>query len=305
MSRAKKGSSSARRESASNRRGGLIRWLVGPGLPVALLLVIAGIFGGAWRWAWLRVGPRELASKSYFLSPENVEITPRPKWISRDIRPQVFSDPSLEGPLSITDDHLLPRIRAAFALHPWVARVGVVRKYHPARVTVELVYRRPVCMVDVGGDLVPVDVEGMVLPSEDFSPVEPSRYPRLVGAENAPARRVGVAWADDRVLGGAEIAGELIDVWEKLGLNRIEAVQPPATGIRDAPTFNLLTRNETRIIWGHAPTSELAGGIPAKEKIARLERYFAEHGTLDGQPRSVILDLTRPASIQPAEANHL
>ena len=76
---------------------------------------------------------------------------------TKDICREVFRDASLDRPLSILDDGLVEKIRSAFALNPWVAKVNSVRKYHPARVKVDLVYRRPVCVVEIGTERHPVD----------------------------------------------------------------------------------------------------------------------------------------------------
>jgi len=78
-----------------------------------------------------------------------------PEWIHCDLRAEIFRSAALDGPLSIMDEDLAERIAVACALHPWVARVRSVRKYHPARVVVELDYRRPVLMVEVTGGLLP------------------------------------------------------------------------------------------------------------------------------------------------------
>jgi len=304
MSRAKnKKGNSPSRKNVAPPSGGLLRWIFGSGRPVVLLLAITGLFGGASYLAWQHVRKRVLSSESYWLPLENVEITPLPEWIHTDIRIQVFRDASLDRPLSITDDDLVQRIRDGFALHPWVAKVQRVQKFHPARVRVDVVYRRPVCMVESAGELIPVDEEGLVLPGEDFSPVEKSRYPRLVGIESAPLGPVGTRWGDDSVLGGAEIAASLSAGWEKWGLGRIVPARPAGAGLRDTATFELRTRNETRILWGRAPAGDASGQVPAKEKVARLEKYFAEHGTLDGKPASVLLDLSRPPAGQGAASD--
>ena len=294
MSPAKKGNSSSRRGPRGPSSGGPVGWGFGLGRPLAGLLLIAALFGGAAYWAWRHVSPRVLSSESYWLGLENVEITPRPEWINTDIRVQVFRDASLDRPVSITEDDLVERIRSAFALHPWVAKVERVQKFQPARVKVDLIYRRPVCMVEIAGELSSVDAEGVVLPREDFSSVEASRYPRLVGIETAPPGIAGTRWGDDRVLGGAEVAAALFGAWDKLGLSRIEAGKPPDAGLHETPAFDLLTRNGTRIRWGRGPSEVAPGEIPPKEKVARLEKYMAEHGSLEGQPGGVGLDLSRP-----------
>jgi hypothetical protein len=114
-----------------------------------------------------------------------------------------------------------------------------------------------------------------------------------VGIETAPLGPVGTRWGDDYVLGGAEIAASLLAGWEKLGLRSIVPVKPAGIGLHGTRTFELLTRNGTRIVWGRPPTEDAAGEMPAKEKVLELEKYLAEHGSLDGQPGSVILDLSR------------
>ena len=157
-----------------------------------------------------------------------------------------------------------------------------VRKRPPAQVEVDLVYRRPVCMVDQPGGPAPVDIEGVLLPSDDFSPIEKKSYPRLSGVDTGPVGPAGQRWGDGRVVGGAEIAAALADAWQRLRLERIVASPRAAASAVVEPTFQLVTRRGTRILWGLAPGSKAAGEIPAAEKVARLLQYLADHGTLEG-----------------------
>ena len=132
------------------------------------------------------VYPHFQASGLYTVTREKVTITKQPPWIHADIRAEVFRDASLDGLQSNLDDSLAERIARAFRLHPWVADAKA-RKRPPAQVEVDLVYRRPVCMVDQPGGATPVDVEGTVLPSEGFSPIEKKSYPRLSGVDTGPS----------------------------------------------------------------------------------------------------------------------
>jgi hypothetical protein len=225
-----------------------------------------------------------LSSDEYVVGPEQVEITPLPEWIHTDIRSEVFRNASLDGPLSVMDDQLTQRIASAFSLSPWVAEVVRVTKHFPARVKVQLVYRRPVCMVAVPGDLLPVDAQGVLLPygNDDFSAVEKSRYPRLVGVDTAPVGTAGECWGDARVIGGAEIAAVLAETWHELNLHQIVPTAPLATGMAEEPTYTLVTRGGTRIFWGRAPGTKAAGELPAADKVARLRKYAEQHGSLEG-----------------------
>ena len=106
-------------------------------------------------------------------------------------------DASLDAPLSILDEQLAERLAKAFSFHPWVAEVREVRKSIPARVTIDLVYRRPVCMVELPdrSGLYAVDAQAFLLPSRDFldEPQKAAQYPRLAGITSVNIGRVGVS----------------------------------------------------------------------------------------------------------------
>lgn len=283
------------------------RWATGPGRTACLVLLVLGVFFGGWWLVWRSVGPWLLSREDYFLSVDAIEITPLPPWIhATDVRGEAFLYASLEGGdrLSILDDGLTERIGKAFSLHPWVARVVSVRKRHPAHVTVELEYRRPVCVVQIGeqraADWIPIDAQGVILPDGDFTPLEKQRYPLLAGIEARPLTAVGARWPDPRVAGAAEIAAALEPAWERLGLDRIV---PYASlgGVQanGAGRYGLISQRGTWIYWGVSPVGVAGGEIPAAEKIAKLESYVKEHGSLDGPDgRPQKLDLMRADSIE-------
>jgi hypothetical protein len=241
-----------------------------------------------------------LSSEPYWLSQQNVEITPLPEWIHRDIRAEVFRDASLDGPLSIMDDDLTARIANAFSLHPWVAKVRRVSKHHPARVKAELVYRRPVLMVQRPGELLPVDEQGVLLPREDFSPVEARRYPRLQGIDTAPIGPEGTRWGDARVFGGAQIAAAFGPAWHQLRLDCIVPAASPEAGYGHEYTYRLFTRGGTEILWGRPPGMEVPGEPPAPGKLARLLKLQEDSGTLEGQNGPQQLDVRRPGPLNVA-----
>ena len=253
------------------------------------MLLIAGFCLGTWGVLSF-VLPRRLAAE-YIVTQDKVVITPPPGWIHSDIRAEVFRDASLDGPLSILDESLGERISNAFSLHPWVAKVVWVRKKAPAQMEVALEYRRPVCMVEVPGEPLPVDVEGRLLPSGDFSPVEKSSYLRLTGIDTVPMGPAGQPWGDGRVVGGAEIAAALGDAWRELrGSGSRASPRLPAT-VGDEPTYQVFTRGGTRILWGLAPGSKGPEELPPAEKVARLLRYKADHETLEGNGGPQTLDI--------------
>ncbi len=247
-----------------------------------------------------------MAAPEYFIGPRQIEITPLPPWIHRtDLQAEVYRDLTQHGPASIMDHDLTERVTAALLRQPWVAKVRQVAKQYPAKVTAELVYRRPVCMVKLGDQLFPVDADAVLLPGGDFTAQEKSKYPRLDGIDQRPMGGVGRRWGDGRVAGGAEIAAALLPIWEKLKLQAIVPLLPPQTtngGILQPATarraggyyFEIIAGGGIRILWGISPASDISGEPAPQQKVKKLEQIFAEHGSLDYPQAPRELDLRRP-----------
>lgn len=265
--------------------------LAGPGRPLVLGVAMLGIFGGIWLYVWREVRPRLFAAPDYRVTARNIEITPLPSWIHCDVRDEAFSSAEPSGSLSLQDDNLTEKIAAAFSLHPWVARVHKVTKRHPARVVVDLEYREPVLMVDTTAGLLPVDVNGVLLPAGDFSPVEKSRFPRLVGIDTAPVGTAGERWGDPRVMGAARVVAAIGLNWQELKLDRIAPSTKPVSNAPDDYVYILLTRGGTQIFWGRAPGGTIPGELSPRDKLARLRQYYAEFGSLDGRNGPQELDI--------------
>ncbi len=291
MSAAKKQKSST---AAKLRR--VFSWLIGPGRGALILVVMLGVFGGGWFFAHRMVSRKIADSPEYRLTAEQVEITPPPPWIHTDIRGEVLRSPALNGPLSIMDDDIAQRIATAFAAHPWVAKFPKVTKSYSA-VKVELAYRKPVCMVKVPdgllpGGLLPVDAEAVLLPTgENFSAQEALRFPCLQGIERGPTCAAGQRWTDPSVIGAAEIAAAIGDLWGPMRLHYIVPLPGDPTapvGGSNArtgePFFTITTcgKSGTQILWGYAPGAGALGEPSLAKKVAFLKDYFAQHDTLDG-----------------------
>jgi hypothetical protein len=254
-------------------------------------VLITAVFGGVWFWGWQEVRDDVLASDSYTLSPKDIVVANQAEWIRVDIREEVFRDASLQQRLSIMDPTVNERVAAAFSLHPWVAKVRRVDKRHPAGVTVELEYHRPVCMVNTYGRLIPVDVNGIVLPMDDIARSVARRYPRLDGVNTTPNRPVGTQWGDLRVIGAAEIAGTLGNRWQTYHLEKIvPVVKQSDHGVADI-LYDLYTRSGSIVAWGHAPGMNAPAEPTAAEKIAYLDRIIERYGTLEGKDEPQEIDL--------------
>lgn len=262
----------------------------------APLLMIAATLSGGTYWAWSQQSARIEAEGHYRIGAADIHTTPRPEWITTDVTAESLRDASLDPPFSSLDATLPERVAKAFAFHPWVAEVRRVRAL-TGGLEVELSYRRPVCMVELppnGGKrgLYAVDAEGTLLPSRDFldEPKKAVAYPRLGGFVPAEVARVGAKWPDARIVAGARVAVVLNDAWQKLKLAKI-APQASVEATAATPTFELLTQDGSRIVWGGAPGSEAKGEMPANKKIAALMDYIADHGSLEGRDGPQQLDV--------------
>lgn len=237
---------------------------------------------------WL---PDLSARDEYRLRTADIAITQPPFWVPHDLVQQVIERAQLGEEVSLLDESLAAEIAEAFRLHPWVAEVVRVEKSLPARIEVELKYRRPVAMVQVKQGLYPVDPEGTLLPPADFSVAEARRYPRIENVLSTPQGPSGTNWGDVAVVGAARLADVLgcpvqpdspVTFWKKFGLSAIRAPrQSKANVMIDDLVFELVTEGGSRIIWGRAPGSRHPGELTAEQKIGRLQEYLADFGSFD------------------------
>ena len=113
-------------------------------LVLTAIVVIAAIAASV--YGWRRWGEPATHSSEYVVTGERISVTPQPTWIHANVKAEVLR--SLTGAkLELLDGQLVEKIAHAFALHPWVAKIIRVEKQYPARVNVELEYRRPVLVV--------------------------------------------------------------------------------------------------------------------------------------------------------------
>lgn len=277
--------------------GRLARILVGSVVAVA----VAGSIATGGYFMWRYGAPRLRQRPEYHVAVDAIEITPPPPWIKSNLHEEVRKLAGLPDSLVLLDSDVLEQTAQAFALHPWVAKVVRASKSYPATLRLELRYREPVAMIDVSDGLFPVDVEGVLLPSEAFSADQAKIYPRVDGIRSRPAGTAGMPWGDPLVTGAAKIAVALQRHWQALHLDSIEVGKWNVVGNTDAELFYLLSKGGTRIVWGRPPGTDHPGEISADEKIARLTRYLAEHGSLEAPDGPYELDLRhwRDISLRP------
>ncbi len=258
----------------------------GRGKRAAQILAVLAVMGMATWSAWTRVSGWMRVRPEFLVAAENIELVPPPPpWVPGDLRLDALREAGARGGLSILDPptELQQRLADALRFHPWVREVSRIRKAPPARVVVELEYRRPAAAVrwgPTGSELLLIDDEGVRLPERDLSEIDRRRLPRILVGGHKPL--VGERWNDVRVAGALALVQRLGPNWDRLMLLEIAAhPQPEARGGESWPIFWMLTTNTVRIEWGAAPGLGPPDEPPFEEKLGRLLGYIAEHGPLD------------------------
>jgi hypothetical protein len=260
--------------------------------PFTLLIITTGV---ALTFGWPVVRkfmPNLEARREYRLTTSHIRITQPPHWVPHNLVEQVVERANLPAELPLLDEGLARDLALAFALHPWVEDVISVKKSFPAMVEVKLNYRHPVAMVQMKPGSYPVDVRGVLLPPQDFSPADARAYPQIVGVVSTPQGPAGSGWGDPIVVEAARLAAELAPYWKRL---QLAAIICPRVATHDesldAGVYMLTTSGGSEIIWGHGPDSDHPGELTISQKIERLETYTAQFGGLDQPQRRYRIDI--------------
>lgn len=230
--------------------------------------ILVGLAAAGLGWmAWSRLGDRVRSGSDLVLHPESIELRGVAPWVRADVRTEALRDASLDVGLPLDDPELVRRLARAFAMHPWVREVTSVTVRHPAAADVAIRCREPVAMVAVPGGLLAVDAEGVVLPSDDFTPESAAAFPRVAGIASGPQGAVGFPWGDPVVEEAAAVAAAIGPDWKPLALVgcRVAPAAPDA-----ARAWELFDDEGRTIRFGSAPGRERTGEPTAAVKIARL-----------------------------------
>ena len=226
--------------------------------------------------------------QEYMIGPEQVTISPPPRWIPPDLTRQVFEKAGLAEKESLQDPSLSERVAAAFHIHPWIQKVVSVRKSFLARVHVELVYREPVAMVKGIDGHYPIDRYGVLLPAKDFADADVERFPLIERVASVPMGNLGEPWGDPVVSGAAELAAVLnkknegTSWWKELDLASILVPRRVAlVDSKDELQYELRTAGGSEILWGRGPGSAHPAELTVAQKIERLANFQHDYGGFD------------------------
>lgn len=266
--------------------------------PAALSILWPALLFLASYLAWHNWGAERVATQLYGIDRSLVRINEPPGYIREDIVETVYRDSAM-GDLSLLDPQATAKIASAFSIHPWVREVVSVRKRPAGHVEVLAEYRHPVAMVihressRLGGSstgtgsfgaassdgnrppgrngilYLPVDRDGIVLPTDDFARAETRDYIHIdVPGVTTAQKFVGESYGDRRVEAAARLAAALAEYRERIGIRSI-AARADLRG--DAATqLELIMFDGKRLFWGRSPGQEREGEATAAMKLQAL-----------------------------------
>lgn len=228
------------------------------------------------------------AQTDYAYPLENLKINTPNDWVPARLPQQVLQASHLPERVSLLEPQLVREIADAFSLHPWVKQVDRVQITGRRQIVVQVQYRVPIAFIEVGTQLLPIDSEGVLLPSEDFSVADATRLPHIRNIVSAPPSTPGTPWNDALVMESLKVVlainprNVVQDHWDRLGL---EAVTAPRVTLAEELlphrlTFELQSRGGSHIVWGHPPGGDDLEPTVA-QKIGRLDQYLRQYGSFE------------------------
>ena len=250
--------------------------------PMALLL--AGYLG------WRFYGAKALDTTYYALKKENIHISDPPSWLRSDVISEVFEQSGLER-MSLLDDQTSAVIAKAFDSHPWIKKTHRVHRMAGGQIMINAEFRQPVAMVHCQAEtnnstgtmdqesFLPVDSEGILLPTKDFSQDDIPNY-MLIYAQNIRASeypRVGMVLADPQIT-EAILLCRFLGPLRAQGLSKLSSVYvyPSTAAGKSRWRLELTTKGGPRIMWGSAPTRESNTEPTANTKLKRLVELIGD-----------------------------
>lgn len=225
--------------------------------------------------AWQRWGSAHVGAQYEGIDPTLIQVTGPPSYVRTNVVKAVYRDTAMDG-LSLLDRQATAKIASAFSMHPWVRTVVSVRKLPGGVVSVRLEYREPVAMVhvfkpdptDTGSYFFPVDGEGVLLPTSEFSPADTRDYIHIEVPNAYTTNPIGTPFGDGRIEAAARLAEILSPFREQTRLRSIGVHGDPRQ--TEVPQLELTTHNGARWFWGSPPGAELPGELTVQMKLRRM-----------------------------------
>ena len=266
--------------------------------PATLFLVFNLLLALTAVQLWNRYQHRIVNPDALALTAENIHINTPPPWAKTNLKLAILE--SSDQPKSLLDPDLVPDAVTTFQSVGWIEEIRQMEKTRDG-LNVDLIYRQPIALVELGAktvpgwnkrsQLIPVDRQGVIMPeSLAIQGTQPKIF--LYHSDETQRRAPQylrhihrwTPWPDTRVRDAAAIGEKLAADWQTYGLSRIVSWRLFSDADNATIPFELWTdegENAATIVWGNAPGRELAGEASWEQKISALQAYVQQHGTLD------------------------
>jgi hypothetical protein len=238
--------------------------------------------------AWTMWGAKKLDKTYYALQLVNIEVTLQPKWIRSNVAEEVYLGSNLKD-VSVLDRHASATIARAFDSHPWIRNTLRVQKSAGGKVKVDVEYRQPIAMVyydaksssakknpsDSQLQFLPVDREGVLLPTQDFSSEQVLDHLIIYAPGATPMGLIGGPFGDNRITEAVKLCELLAPLRRELKLERVYIDADPRAPNSNRWLLEIGSVSQKgaparRYVWGHAPGQESSNEPLADVKLARL-----------------------------------
>ncbi len=225
--------------------------------------------------------------EEYQFEMEQIEVNEPHGWVPTHLVDDILIQSDLPQQVSLLQPGLCRDVAVVFSKNPWVRSVQSVRLTQKPAVRAHLEYRQPVALVETSEGMLPVDIEGVLLPASDFTVDDIDRLPHITNVPSAPEGSVGQPWGGILVASGAKIAAALTPqhnmkkYWNRFELTSV-VVPTVSDGVvtADELTFELATSGGSRVVWGKPPgADDLEPTV--EQKIGRMEQYLTRYGKFD------------------------
>ena len=165
---------------------------------------------------------RGLARDSRFLARPAFAGARVPAWSGREVLDPILLRLEAMGPISLLDPEFEQRVRTAVAGSPHVAAVAGVRRLWPRRYAIDVVFHRPVAVIEYAGERHPVTHDAVVLPSEPYAHAARHLFP--IRGVRGRLPRLGQRWENRALIDGIATLRQISPYLDELRPLRIIAI---------------------------------------------------------------------------------
>lgn len=171
----------------------------------AVLLVLSVWLLSQLSWGYVKQIPQ------YHINEKSIEMTGVPTWLPEDAIDSIKGFARGPGMRSIFDKGLLRDFEEFVRGNVWVEDVVLIERRYPNSIRVELVFRKPIALVERAGQYFTVDKYGAVL---DVAPFSASTYrgsglPAIWGVQGDMPKCYAQVWSAPELISALKLIREI------------------------------------------------------------------------------------------------